>query len=780
MGRFALAPRSTTPAAPQPSGAGKSVSKRTSRPRMSAAERADWDAKRPAWMWEPPTADAFGVQAKLQFSESDDPLERDADEAADHVMRLAAPPIREAGHDSHSSLDQNGAPHSISASLSMRTACPACAGGEEEVLRTQSELPLTVQKDVAGCSFESDVAVARSMGGEPLPSDAREQMERGFSERFDHVRIHRDGRASELSETIRAEAFTLGRDIFFRDGAFAPDTAYGQRLLAHELAHVVQQRQGIGDVAHRFVQRQAAPALDQRLRSELTVGSTWLVRTPEGGNLLLRVRPTMAKTLADGSPNSAGNLRSGAKVTVVPASAPATDMAARSAGFVAVEGEVTLDFGQTRISSGFVHQDFLVAPSPPATEPAGDAPSAESGQHESDGASAITGEPSPNDPSSTSRAPPGPNDVLFHIIRLERPGDVGSWWAQGPKQDPERWSGPLGDWERRYLATFTSGGVPSVLRMPSVVDAVHPTADERADALRLFGGGEAAPRSEAEALQKFANFENRRRIIAHYVLTHPATVRLQLGLFRFVRDINPLHFAFERGFQVGGGKEMFTGQDVSRLGAAAEFFAALALAFATNAALRAARPPTEPTTPMPELRGGASRKKPGGGEKVASRPFVSQCTDAACGGASGEMAAAHHGVAVKQETLITAKGFSATTEIGHTTIPGGFSSPRALAEALQAHAPVPGRTWRAKNVFPKEAGMARGIEPADVVAGIEQGLRDGGGVFIAKTRLGRHFVVIDELRGNVVVFRDPARGARDMKVTEFVSVKWDGDVVLAE
>jgi predicted double-glycine peptidase len=83
-------------------------------------------------------------------------------------------------------------------------------------------------------------------------------------------------------------------------------------------------------------------------------------------------------------------------------------------------------------------------------------------------------------------------------------------------------------------------------------------------------------------------------------------------------------------------------------------------------------------------------------------------------------------------------------------------------------------------VFPKEAGMARGIEPADVVAGIEQGLRDGGGVFIAKTRLGRHFVVIDELRGNVVVFRDPARGARDMKVTEFVSVKWDGDVVLAE
>jgi hypothetical protein len=95
--------------------------------------------------------------------------------------------------------------------------------------------------------------------------------------------------------------------------------------------------------------------------------------------------------------------------------------------------------------------------------------------------------------------------------------------------------------------------------------------------------------------EKYANFENRLRIVTHYVLTHPATVQLQLGLFRFVRDINPIHFALERGWQIGSGKEMFT-EKKFRLGAAAEFFLSLSLSYGISKVLRSLRyAPKTPT-----------------------------------------------------------------------------------------------------------------------------------------------------------------------------------------
>jgi hypothetical protein len=94
----------------------------------------------------------------------------------------------------------------------------------------------------------------------------------------------------------------------------------------------------------------------------------------------------------------------------------------------------------------------------------------------------------------------------------------------------------------------------------------------------------------SRAAQRYVHFASRRSIVAHYVLTHPATIRLHLGLYGLARDSNPLHFALERGWQVGRGKEMFTEQEVSRLGAAAEFFAALAVGVAVERAMGFAHP----------------------------------------------------------------------------------------------------------------------------------------------------------------------------------------------
>ncbi|MBZ0298764.1 MAG: DUF4157 domain-containing protein, partial [Anaerolineae bacterium] len=87
---------------------------------------------------------------------------------------------------------------------------------------------------------EQSIDQARG-GGQPLGSQARAQMEPHFGRNFSSVRIHNDARADTLSRALNARAFTIGRDIFFRQGAHDPGSSGGRELLAHELTHVVQQ-----------------------------------------------------------------------------------------------------------------------------------------------------------------------------------------------------------------------------------------------------------------------------------------------------------------------------------------------------------------------------------------------------------------------------------------------------------------------------------------------------------------------------------------------------------
>ena len=77
-------------------------------------------------------------------------------------------------------------------------------------------------------------------GGQAMPDGLRGMMERGFDRDFSQVRLHTDGEAAGLSSSIHAKAFTHGNDIYFNQGQYAPETSEGQRLVAHELAHVAQ------------------------------------------------------------------------------------------------------------------------------------------------------------------------------------------------------------------------------------------------------------------------------------------------------------------------------------------------------------------------------------------------------------------------------------------------------------------------------------------------------------------------------------------------------------
>ena len=83
-----------------------------------------------------------------------------------------------------------------------------------------------------------------SKGGQPLEKSTRARMETAFGESFDGVRVHTGAEATASAQRLGAHAYTLGNDVVFSDGHYDPDSSRGQRTLAHELTHVVQQRSG--------------------------------------------------------------------------------------------------------------------------------------------------------------------------------------------------------------------------------------------------------------------------------------------------------------------------------------------------------------------------------------------------------------------------------------------------------------------------------------------------------------------------------------------------------
>jgi Domain of unknown function (DUF4157) len=80
--------------------------------------------------------------------------------------------------------------------------------------------------------------------GRPLDPTLRTAMGSRFSADFSQVRVHTDTKAAESAQAIHAQAYTFGRDIVLSQGAYAPHSHRGRKLIAHELAHVIQQNRG--------------------------------------------------------------------------------------------------------------------------------------------------------------------------------------------------------------------------------------------------------------------------------------------------------------------------------------------------------------------------------------------------------------------------------------------------------------------------------------------------------------------------------------------------------
>ncbi|MDC0832587.1 hypothetical protein CKA32_000476 [Geitlerinema sp. FC II] len=93
---------------------------------------------------------------------------------------------------------------------------------------------------------EIEAAIERQRGsGQALDNGVRHQMESAFGVDFRRVHIHTDTESDLLNRSLEARAFTVGSDIFFSQGEYAPGSTSGKELLAHELTHVVQQSSGV-------------------------------------------------------------------------------------------------------------------------------------------------------------------------------------------------------------------------------------------------------------------------------------------------------------------------------------------------------------------------------------------------------------------------------------------------------------------------------------------------------------------------------------------------------
>jgi hypothetical protein len=181
------------------------------------------------------------LQRQPAVSSPGDPFEREADEAAEKVLRMAEPaPI-------------GPGPAGI------QRQCPECED-EEKKKRLQTK-PSPVAGAGSGFDTEKAIRVA-GQGGTSLPAEVRAYFEPRFGHDFSRVRVHADGEAAEGARAVRARAFTLGRDIVFGSGEYAPGTLEGRRLLAHELVHVVQQS-AAGSTAGTPLARQAAEKTEE-------------------------------------------------------------------------------------------------------------------------------------------------------------------------------------------------------------------------------------------------------------------------------------------------------------------------------------------------------------------------------------------------------------------------------------------------------------------------------------------------------------------------------------
>ena len=238
------------------------------------------------------------IQAKLEVSQPEDPSEKEADRVADTVMRMPDTKAEdepekvssEPTPDVQAKLeDEEGRKETVPTEVEIQRVPLAVRedDGEEEetsfpepaekketvatkpiqdasILRQSKANDEEAEEDedkeqrvqahsASGHTPQVTPSIANNIhsmsgSGSPLPPATRAFFEPRFGSDFSGVRIHTDSRAAETAKSLQARAFTVGNNIAFGSGQYAPESQTGRHLLAHELTHVVQQSGGQSEI----------------------------------------------------------------------------------------------------------------------------------------------------------------------------------------------------------------------------------------------------------------------------------------------------------------------------------------------------------------------------------------------------------------------------------------------------------------------------------------------------------------------------------------------------
>ena len=135
--------------------------------------------------------------------------------------------------------------------MQMKPEIQRMGGEEEEEMQAKFEVQRQEEEEEevqakpdgsmqAGSGFANRLNATKG-GGNPMASNLQAQMSNSFGTDFSGVRIHTDHSAVQMNKDIKAQAFTHGKDIYFNQGKYQPESSDGKKLIAHELTHTIQQ-----------------------------------------------------------------------------------------------------------------------------------------------------------------------------------------------------------------------------------------------------------------------------------------------------------------------------------------------------------------------------------------------------------------------------------------------------------------------------------------------------------------------------------------------------------
>jgi len=168
---------------------------------------------------------AGALQTKLAVNQPGDEYEQEAERISEQIMRMHEPQLQRV--------------------CTCGGACPECQAEQPDQQQEHLQTKHIRSADLGQGAAPSIVNDILAAPGQALDAATRAFLEPRFGHDFSQVRVHTESAAGQSAREVNAHAYTVGRDIVFGAGRFAPESREGGHLLAHELTHVVQQSGGV-------------------------------------------------------------------------------------------------------------------------------------------------------------------------------------------------------------------------------------------------------------------------------------------------------------------------------------------------------------------------------------------------------------------------------------------------------------------------------------------------------------------------------------------------------